>query len=91
MVFYIAKVNYDENYKNNEVIANLMVSCEDDPNSEEEYTKNEIIRVINDYGFEFYTYYEDGVGDHVHVVDNKYLRTDGNNIKCDNLGNLPRY
>ena len=91
MVFYITKVHYDENYKNNEVIANLMVSCEDDPTREKEYTKNEIIRVINDYKYEFYTYYKEGVGDHVHVVDNKYLRTDGNNIKCDNLGNLPRY
>ena len=27
-------------------------------------------------------------GAEVHVVDNEYLRTDGNNIKADNLGEL---
>ena len=30
-------------------------------------------------------------GEEVHVVDNKYLRTDNNNIKADNLENLPEY
>ena len=30
-------------------------------------------------------------GEDVRVVDNRYLRTDANNIKADNLGSLPRY
>jgi hypothetical protein len=30
-------------------------------------------------------------GSYVRVVDNKYLRTDSNGTKADNLGNLPRY
>ncbi len=43
------------------------------------------------YGSIAYTYYDSHVGDHIHIVDNEYLRTDGNHIKCDNLGNLPRF
>ena len=31
------------------------------------------------------------IGEEVHVVENSYLRTDANNIKADNLGNLPRF
>lgn len=31
------------------------------------------------------------VGEDVRVVANKYLRTDANNIECDNLESLPRY
>ena len=30
-------------------------------------------------------------GEEIHVVDDSYLRTDSNNIKADNLENLPRY
>ena len=30
-------------------------------------------------------------GEEIHVVDDWYLRTDKNNIKEDNLENLPRY
>ncbi len=30
-------------------------------------------------------------GEDVRVVDNSYLRTDSNNTKADNLGNLPRF
>lgn len=30
-------------------------------------------------------------GEHVHVVDNSYLRTDANQTKKDNLDSLPRY
>lgn len=30
-------------------------------------------------------------GEDVRVVDNYYLRTDANNIKADNLGDLPEY
>lgn len=43
------------------------------------------------YGSIAYTYYDSHVGDHIHIVDNEYLRTDGNHIKRDNLGNLPRF
>ena len=43
------------------------------------------------YGSIAYTYYDSHVGDHIHIVDNEYLRTDGNHIKRDNLENLPRF
>jgi len=31
------------------------------------------------------------VGDEVHTVENKYIRTDGNEIPQDNLGDLPNF
>ncbi len=39
-------------------------------------------------------YYRNGrwvVGEDVRVVDGQYLRTDANNIKADNLENLPEF
>ena len=39
-------------------------------------------------------YYRNGrwiVGEDVHVVEHAYLRTDANNIKADNLENLPEF
>lgn len=30
-------------------------------------------------------------GEDVRVIDNKYLRTDSNSIRADNLGNLPKF
>ena len=39
-------------------------------------------------------YFKNGrwvVGEDVRVVDNRYLRTDSNYIKADNLENLPEY
>ncbi len=39
-------------------------------------------------------FFRDGVwvvGEDVHVVDDRYLRTDANDIPEDNLGNLPEF
>lgn len=47
--------------------------------------------VLLNNGSEAYTYCDSHVGDHIHIIDNEYLRTDGNHIKRDNLENLPRF
>ncbi len=54
------------------------------------FTKKQMIVLLNS-GSEAYTYYDSHIGDHIHIVGNEYLRTDGNHIKRDNLENLPRF
>lgn len=81
MTYYITSVRYDENDE-----AIKKVKCL----GGSECTKKEMIYLLNT-GSIAYTYYDSQVGDHVHVVDNEYLRTDGNHIRQDNLGNLPRF
>lgn len=81
MTYYVTHVRYDEN---DNVIEK--VKCKDGS----VYTKKQMIIWLT-YDSIAYTYYDSHVGDHIHIVDNEYLRTDGNHIKCDNLGNLPRF
>ena len=81
MTYYVTHVRYDEN---DNVIEK--VKCKDGS----VYTKKQMIIWLA-YGSIAYTYYDSHVGDHIHIVDNEYLRTDGNQIKYDNLGNLPRF
>lgn len=63
-------------------------------NATNECTKADMIDHINKGNSVKTKYISNGywkVGEDVRVVDNSYLRTDSNNIKKDNLGNLPRY
>lgn len=89
MKYYIEKVHYDENYKGNEVIARLRYSLIDGVTLYE-CSKREMIAKINN-GNTACTWVNGKMGDNVHVVDNSYLRTDGNNKLSDNLGNLPQF
>ena len=63
-------------------------------NASNECTKAEMIAFINKYPgqactkYSRYGFWWDG--EEIHVVDNRYIRTDKNNIKADNLENLPR-
>ena len=81
MTYYVTHVKYDEN---DDVIEKVRLS------DASVFTKKQMIVLLNN-GSEAYTYYDSHVGDHIHIVDNEYLRTDGNHIKRDNLGNLPRF
>ncbi len=58
-------------------------------------SKASMIRHINRYPNTVMTMYvlcgRWVTGEHVHVVDNEYLRTDANDIKADNLVNLKEY
>lgn len=53
-----------------------------------ELTKNDVINKINQ-GYIFVT--KNNNGPRVRVVQNKYLRTDNNDYKFDNLDNLPSF
>lgn len=89
MIYDIEQVHYDENYKGNEVISRLKYSYRG-YTTLYECPKRDMINKINQ-GATAYTVVNGKLGDNVHVVDNLYLRTDGNNTKSDNLGNLPQF
>lgn len=58
-------------------------------------TKSAMINYVNLHPDTVKTMYKCGPwwrsGEYVHVVDNEYLRTDANNEKKDNLGELEEY
>lgn len=56
----------------------------------ESMSKTKLIKLIND-GDTAKTYTEKGASEDIRVIDGKYLRTDANNTKADNLGNLPSF
>lgn len=54
-------------------------------------SKSSVIEEIK-RGENYKTKTEDGkIGSDVHIVSNSYIRTDGNEIKKDNLGELKKY
>ena len=93
---YIDKVHYEKDSNGNELyISKMKWTNVLSQSATKECTKAELISYINQYSGQVRTkYYKYGIwwnGEEIHVVDNKYLRTDSNNIRADNLGNLPRY
>ncbi len=93
---YVDKVHYEKDSYGNELyISKMKWTNTLSESATNECTKAEMIAFINQnsgqaktkynrYGFWF-------DGEEIHVVDNRYLRTDNNNIKADNLESLPRY
>lgn len=93
---YIDKVHYTTDRNGNELYISSMKWTNDlNANAVRECSKHEMIDFINKNPdctkTKYFRYGRWYVGEDVHVVDNSYLRTDGNNIKADNLGSLPRY
>jgi len=95
-MIYIDKVHYaKDNNGNNLYIQNVKCTRDANVNATEECSKQVIIDFLKNnpgcvrtkYRLNYCFY----VGEEVHVVDNKYLRTDANHIKSDNLENLPEY
>ena len=94
-MFYIDKVHYAKDvYGNKMYISKVKGTTVLTEDSTKEYTKQAVIDFIND-GNAVKTKcrknYSWVVGEDVHVVDNRYIRTDSNYIKADNLENLPEY
>ena len=93
---YIDKVHYATDSYGNELYIEKM-KWTNDLNSDavNECTKQQMIDFINKNPnctkTKFYRNWRWIVGEDVRVVDNRYLRTDSNSIKADNLGELPRY
>lgn len=93
---YIDKVHFaTDSYGNELYIANVKWTNNLNENAVNECSKQTMINFINQNPNCTKTkYFSCGswyVGEDVRVIDNKYLRTDRNSTKSDNLGNLPRY
>ena len=93
---YVDKVHYTKDSYGNELyISEMKWTNSLSENAYNECSKADMIKFINDNpGCAHTKYYRYGRwydGEEIHVVDNSYLRTDKNNIKADNLENLPRY
>jgi len=92
---YIDAVHYEQDYYGNEYIAKMKWTNNLSQQATSECTKSAMIDFINKNPdctkTKYYRNYRWIEGEDVHVVDNRYLRTDANNIKADNLGSLPRY
>lgn len=93
---YIDKVHFaKDSYGNELYIANVKWTSNLNENAVNECSKQQMIDFINQNPnctkTKYFRYGSWYTGEDVRVVDNKYLRTDGNNTKADNLDNLPRY
>lgn len=92
---YIDAVHYEQDVYGNEYIARMKWTNDLTTRAVSECTKSEMIDFINKNPnhtkTKYYSYGRWAAGEDVRVVDNRYLRTDANNIKADNLGSLPRY
>lgn len=92
---YIDAVHYEQDYYGNEYIAKLKWTNYLSDQAQNECSKSQMIAFINEIPnrtkTKYFRYGRWVEGEDVRVVDNRYLRTDANNIKSDNLGALPRY
>lgn len=92
---YIDAVHYELDSYGYEYIAKMKWTNNLYSQATDECTKSQMISFINNNPnvtkTKYYRYGSWVVGEDVRVVDNRYLRTDANNIKADNLGELPRY
>lgn len=95
MVVYIDKVHYERDVFGNEYITRLKWTNDLYSPAVKECSKWQMIDFIKANPNMTKTKYLQRFGwvegEDVRVVDNSYLRTDANNIKADNLGNLPRF
>lgn len=92
---YIDAVHYEKDSSGYEAIAAVKWTNELTVTATNFCTKAQMIEFINKNPNVTKTKYKRNgsyvVGEDVRVVDNRYLRSDANNIKKDNLDNLPRY
>ena len=92
-MLYIDEVIKDECRHGCEVITHVYYTEHLTQKAFKKCTKRDMINYMNNYPsstvrtkYKKYGYWFEG--DDVHVVDNEFLRTDGNNIREDNLGEL---
>ena len=93
---YIDKVHYVTDEHGCEVIGDVKWTNNLYEDATKECTKQQMIEFINKDSnnkvkTKYFRYGSWVEGEDVRAVDNRYLRTDANNTKSDNLGNLPRY
>lgn len=101
--YYITAVHYSLNYKGNEVIHSAKVGKNNKNDNTFQnptiWARQEIINAIDNNHLLFKTLYKKSngsykIGDEVmtYVVGNvKYIKTEGNNKECDNLGEIEEF
>ena len=101
--YFITAVHYSLNYKGNEVIHSVKVGKnnknEDTFKTPTIWTRQEVINAIDNNKLLFKTLYKqtDGsykIGDEVMtylIGYSKYIKTEGNNKECDNLGEIEEF
>ena len=92
-MYYIDEVKKSRGYDGYDVITSLAYTQNLNTKASMWCTKRQMIDYINAHPYSTVKtkYFRNGswhVGEDVYVVDNAYLRTDPNNIKRDNLGEL---
>lgn len=94
-MLYVDSVHYEQSSDRTEYIARMKWTHHLSQKATDECDKSGMIDYINKNPGQAKTkYLRNGrweEGEVIRVVDNRYLRTDANNIKADNLGALPRY
>lgn len=92
---YIDGVRFSEDYNGNKAISVLRWTENFNAQGSSFATKHEMIQYVKNHPYGVKTKYRRyGLwqnGEYVHVVDNAYLRTDANNTKADNLGELEEF
>lgn len=92
---YIDQVHYVTDSHGCKVIGNVKWTNNFDELATSECTKQDMIKFINENPNSTKTKYKRygnwSLGEDVRVVDNRYLRTDSNGTKSDNLANLIEY
>jgi len=93
---YISEVSYTDK-NNKDYISEVRVSGSLNSNSTEVWGRRKVVNSI-EAGNIFYTKYKESnswkQGSKVNIIDvdgDKYLRTDSNKTKKDNLGKLPEF
>ena len=88
-VYYVTHANKDSDG----VITDVKTRKGSTTVSAESMSKSALIKLLKPLGSDTAKTYNTATGDSedIRVIDGKYLRTDANNIKADNLGNLPSF
>ena len=101
--YYIVAVHYVLNHKGNQVIGNVKVAKNNKTDNTFQtpviYTREDVMNAIDNRKLLFKTLYKTS-GNHYHVGDEvttcfvdgiKYIKTEGNNKECDNLGEIEEF
>lgn len=100
--YYITAVHYSLNYKGNEVIHSVKVAKNNKADNTFQppviWTRQEVINAIDNHKMLFKTLYKTSsgyrVGDEVmtfFIGGTEYIKTEGNNKECDNLGEIEEF
>ena len=86
-VYYITEVRTDSN----KVITDLNTRKDNPKAGAVSMTKSALIKLLKPLGNDTAKTHTATASEKIRVIDGKYLRTDSNDTKEDNLGNLPSF